>query len=219
MSKEKKYDMLGHIVSLLMTVPAMYGTLVDLLKKLNSDNAAFWIFALKKMLRKERPPAFLEVWREIELGGNFRTPADVENLVKASGLESCSGSGRIDSLTWKLKEELEKIDFGQGFDLVIYTASDLVGEKRKASLEEICAAADWIGLKRCSNWMAPKLRLDYQDQPKGEQLLMVTRVNLDYIVFYIGREDEKLYVLHSIEGCNLTFEPDAKYIFIRPRTK
>ncbi|MDD5031883.1 MAG: hypothetical protein PHR36_02435 [Patescibacteria group bacterium] len=219
MSEEKKYGMLGRIVSLLMTVPEMYGTLVDLLKKLNSDDGAFWIFALKKMLRKQRPPAFLEVWRKIKLGGDFRTPNDAENLVKTSGLESCSGPNRIGSLIWKLKEEMKEINLGQEFDLVLYTTPDLVGEKREVTAEEICAAADWIGLKCCSTWMAPKLRLDYEDQPEGEQLLMIMVVNTGYVVFHIGRNDTGLYILHSIEGCHRSYIPDAKWVFVRPRTK
>ena len=48
-------NMLGRLMELILTVPGLWGTLVDLLEKLTGEARNLWIPALKKFLRKDNP--------------------------------------------------------------------------------------------------------------------------------------------------------------------
>lgn len=57
-----KFDLLGRLVSLLVTVSQWWGALVDLAEKLNSADGETWEDELRKFLRKE--PTWVRRWRE-----------------------------------------------------------------------------------------------------------------------------------------------------------
>jgi hypothetical protein len=61
MSSESS-DLLGRLVRLLVTVSQWWGTLVDLVEKLNSESGEDWERELSRFLRKE--PTWVRRWRE-----------------------------------------------------------------------------------------------------------------------------------------------------------
>ena len=61
MSKKQNFDLLGRLVTSLMTIPQYWGILVDLAEKLDSQQGETWAKEFAKFLRKEA------TWQEGEL--------------------------------------------------------------------------------------------------------------------------------------------------------
>ena len=203
--------MLGKLVKLIVTVPAEWlATLVDLLERLVGESGAEWLKQLRLFLRKEPTwilPTItkivkrtLTVWKTINFGGTTTEALlkSIEAEVKDKEKNEIGKFAR--DLTSKLAFVIAPTPGQVG--LVVLTPADLgfTSNPRTDAFmtKEFCA--EWSA-KNLDGWVielceaedGPQLRLQYQDQPKGEVLwIAMERIadsDGDPYVFGVGRDD------------------------------
>ncbi len=169
-------NMLGKLMKLIVTVPAEWlGTLVDLVEKLCGDEGRKWLNALKLFLRKENPWDIRnwQVWKTILLGTGPKTADDFRKALKKGRHEIGNwGNDILGKPAFKVSETKIEVD------LVRATVGEL-GFKNGATNAEIFERAKELGLELCPNEVGPQLRLQYEDQPTGEWLLIAMEPILD----------------------------------------
>lgn len=169
----KSNDMLGIAVRKLVTQPNyLLGLVCDLLEKLADPQ---WVDATKKFLRKENPwladplPEF-KVWRTVRLGTGLRTADDFRAALTAANCRFNDAIlSHIEDRTVEISED------GRDVQLVILRDEeedlglDLFNDT-ELSYDDLCARAQSLGLALCPPEVGLQLRLQYEDQPKGEWL-------------------------------------------------
>jgi len=133
------------------------------------------------------PKEFL-TWKIINIGTGFKNADNFREAIKTEGHDISDWANDIIgkpafSVSADEKKEIE---------LVRVTVAEF-GFKNGATLENIYARANELGLDLCPNEVGPQLRLQYKDQPKGERI----RIAMDPIkdsdgdpcVFHVVRSD------------------------------
>ncbi len=107
-------------------------------------------------------------------------------------------------------------------DLVVLSVDDL-GFKEGALYSQICEKALAMGLELCPPEVGPALRLAYENQPRGERLIVATKP------FTESGDDLDLFVMEVSGGGGLWlrgdcgpsdrfWEPDRRFIFARRKS-
>jgi hypothetical protein len=107
-------------------------------------------------------------------------------------------------------------------DLVVLSVEDL-GFKEGALYSEICEKAQDVGLELCPAEVGPALRLAYENQPRGERLIIATTPFAD------SGEELDLFAMEVSGGGGLWlrgdcgpadryWEPDRRFVFVRRRS-
>jgi hypothetical protein len=111
-------------------------------------------------------PAAIPVWRTITLGApagvdGYRDALDAAGIKVGVAADEILGRPAFSYATMERERELE---------LAIVSVAELGLEADASSYSEVYARAKRIGLELCPAEVAPRLRLDYRDQPLGEAL-------------------------------------------------
>ncbi len=111
------------------------------------------------------PPKEFLTWKIINIGTGFKNADDFREAIKTEGHDISDWANDIIgkpafSVSADEKKEIE---------LVRVTVAEL-GFKNGATLKNIYARANELGLDLCPNEVGPQLRLQYKDQPKGERI-------------------------------------------------
>jgi hypothetical protein len=194
------------------------GPFKDFVAKLEgSDGTTIWLPAFKRFLRKENP---WSVWRTIKLGSEFKSADDFRSALSKKGNQTGDWANDIMSTTEFVKA-MEGVNPDEEFDLVVRTTAELIGEERDAIREEIYAGATRLGLEKCSAWMGPKVRLDYQSQPNGELLIIamepITASDGVLKLFRVERRDSGLWFLSLYDSPGSIWYPGFQWVFVQPR--
>ena len=160
------------------------GPLKTLLDNLSGDEGEFWLTSLKRMLRKESPFARdWQVWMSIQT----KIYSSIEMLYEAIEKQQ----GRKDFF---VKRNDIKTEASETLKLVVVTLENL-GFSHGANLKAICKQAILLGLSLCPDDLPWQLRLEYTDQPIGEQLHIATKTTFpggvwgNPCVAVLGRRD------------------------------
>jgi hypothetical protein len=105
-------------------------------------------------------------------------------------------------------------------DLVVVSVGEL-GFKSSALYSEICERAQALGLGLCAPEVGPALRLAYEDQPRGERLIVATAP------FAASGDEVGLFSMEISGGGGLWlrgdcgpvdrfWELDRRFVFVRP---
>lgn len=153
-------DMLGNSALALVA-----GPLKDFAEKLGGPQGIQWLIAFKRFLRREEPWPYLRVWKTIKLGLELKDGHDFRTAFGEGGFVITEAANLI----------LDHRDFmarpGEiEIDLAAVTVEDLVGRKEGGTTTEIFAGAASLGLIKCPPEVGPRLRLQYENQPSGEDL-------------------------------------------------
>lgn len=106
-------------------------------------------------------------------------------------------------------------------DLVRVTVAEL-GFKKGARRDQIYGRAKELGLEFCSPEVGPQLRLQYQDQPNGDWILIgmepITASDGCPNVFSVERWDSsELWLSDCWDYPGPVWCPALQWVFVRPR--
>lgn len=129
-----------------------------------------------------------KVWKTLKLGTGLSTAADFRAALKRGGNKI--GDWANDILG---KPAFTAVSQETEVDLVKVTVAEL-GFKDSATYRQICERAMGFGLELCPAEVGPQLRLQYQDQPFGEWLVIamepIADSDGDLFVFYVEHDDD-----------------------------
>ena len=156
-----------------------------------------------------------KTWKIIKLGTGLKTAEEFRRVLRDGEFRlSDWASDILGKPAFKAADEETEVD------LVKVTVAEL-GFKKGARRNQIYERARDLGLELCPPEVGPQLRLQYQDQPNGEWILVamepIVASNGGPRLFYVGRDDSGLW-LHSIwSHPDSVWLPDVQCVFCRPR--
>jgi hypothetical protein len=186
-----------------------------------SDLMQNWIDnprGLQKFLAGLYPPetaSNFPTWKTIKLGTGPKTADDFRRALKAGGNRISDWANDILG-----KRAFTAADEETEVDLVVLSVAEL-GFKDGAARKDIYKQALKLGLELCPAEVGPQLRLQYNNQPKGEWLFIgmepITDSGGFLVVFFVARGDDALW-LDGHRGCPDGFwDGFARWVFVRPR--
>ena len=155
-----------------------------------------------------------KTWKTIKLGTGLKTADDFRKTLKDNGFNI---SGWANDILRKpaftvAAEETE-------VELVKVTVAEL-GFKRGARHEQTYERAKEFGLELCPPEVGPQLRLQYQDQPNGEWILVAMEPIIvsggDPELFNVGRSDSGLWLSSYWSSPGIFWYADCRWVFCRP---
>lgn len=104
-------------------------------------------------------------------------------------------------------------------DLVVVSVKDL-GFDNGASLQDIYRKANKMGLELCPAQVGPQLRLQYEDQPKDEWLIIGMEPITDSVgvlcVFHVAHNDNALWLRAYCDDPGLVWFERCRFVFVLP---
>lgn len=182
-------------------------------------------FLSGELVIKETEGKF-KIWKTIKLGTGFKTVKDFGRALRDGGFKLNARASHIleKSVFTAAAEESE-------VDLVKVTLDEL-GFKNGARWDQIHERAKELGFKLCSPEVGPQLRLQYQNQPNGELILVAMEPIFDSdgrpCLLYVACYTSELWLCGSwgdlgnfwYADCqheSLIWYTDRRWVFCRPR--
>lgn len=185
MNTQKQIQRLG--ASVLMGLPEM-----------NTDLAQFWIenpTALKKVLGNlsNMPRPEMKLWKSVRGDNN------IDSILNGLANKGVIISDEAKNIILQYGATSIK---GYAFNALIRLTVAELGFENGATYEQIIKRVDRFGLRFCGLKMAIQLRYDYDDQPDGERIIVMTSptimgLNNSLRVFRLQRAGKEL-VLHGV---------------------
>lgn len=190
--------------------------------ELSGDVMQGWIQnpkAVQKTLRNAFCPSEetsrFKAWKTIKLGTGLKTAEDFRRALHDGGFGLTDWASDIlgKPAFVAATEETE-------IDLVRVMVAEL-GFKEGARCDQIYERAKELGLELCPPEVGPQLRLQYQDQPNGEWVL----VGMEPIrasdgrpdVFDVGRGGSDFWLSDYWNDPDDVWDPDRQWVFVCPR--
>jgi len=156
----------------------------------------------------------LKVWKTIKLGTGLKTADDFRRALKDDGFNISDWASDILG-----KPAFKAADEDTEVDLVKVTVAEL-GFKNGARHNQIYERAKELGLGLCPPEVGPQLRLQYQDQPNGEWILVamepIVASDGSPCVFGVGRGGSGLWLDSDWGNPDGFWYPDDRWVFCRP---
>lgn len=155
-----------------------------------------------------------KTWKTIKLGTGLKTAEEFRRVLRDGEFRlSDWASDILGKPAFKAADEETEVD------LVKVTVAEL-GFKKGARRNQIYERAKELGLGLCPPEVGPQLRLQYQDQPNGEWILVAMEPIIDSdgrpCVFGVGRDDSGLWLSSSWSYPDDFWHPDSQWVFCRP---
>jgi hypothetical protein len=159
--------------------------------------------------------AEIPIWRSITLG-TYQSVAGLREALDAARFHVGTLAGDIlDGRAFAVSATEIAVD------LVIVTSLDLDLGAENRSRAEIYERALQRGLRLCAPEVAPQLRLQYRDQPRGEFLHIamepVTVRDGERAAFIIGNGGAGLLLIAGEARGDLEIATTVRFVFVRPR--
>ena len=194
----------------------------DTLEKAGLDKAGAQIILGKGDEFQDNILAFvrkqaISTWKTIKLGTGLKTADDFRKAIKAKGMKIGNWANDIlgKSAFVAAKGETE-------IDLVLVTVAEL-GFKSGARYDQICGRAKELGLEFCPSEVGPQLRLQYEDQPEGEWVLIGMEPLSDsdghLRVFDVEHGGGGRRLRGGVGGPGCFWGGRGRWVFVRPRRK
>lgn len=162
-----------------------------------------------------------KVWKTIKLGTGLHTADDFKYALKEGGFHFSLWTEDIfnkSAFTVATKETEA--------DLVVVSGSDL-GFNDRTTREEIYKRALELGLELCPPEVGPQLRIQYKDQPVGEQLLIGMKPIISSVggggpgVFgvdcLVGGSGSGRWLFGFYGGLEYSWDVHHRWVFLRPK--
>ena len=154
------------------------------------------------------------VWKTIKLGTGLKTAEEFRRVLRDGEFRlSDWASDILGKPAFKAADEETEVD------LVKVTVAEL-GFKKGARRNQIYERARDLGLELCPPEVGPQLRLQYQDQPNGEWILVAMEPIIDSgggpRLFRVGRDDSGLWLVSYWGFPDGFWFPDNQWVFCRP---
>lgn len=175
--------------------------------------------AVQKALRKAFcPPS--KVWKTINLGTGLKTVKDFRHALRDGefGLSDWA-SDILGKPAFTVDIALTVLIKKTKVDLIKVTVGEL-GFKKGARRDQIYERAKKLRLELCPPEVGPQLRLQYQDQPNGEWILVAMEPIIDSDgrsrVFSVERHDTEMW-LYCVLARPIDFwDANRLWVFCRP---
>ena len=158
----------------------------------------------------------LKIWKTVKLGTGLKTADDFRRALLDGGFKTSYWASDIlgEPAFTVATEETE-------VDLVKVTVGEL-GFKKVARRGQIYERARELGLELCPSEVCPQLRLQYQDQPNGEQIAVAMEPILDSTdgypkIFGVECSDSGLWLSGFFGHPDNVWNPNNQWVFCRPR--
>jgi hypothetical protein len=156
----------------------------------------------------------IPVWKTITLG-TYKSANALRDALKAArcGIGDLAG-GALDWPAFTVTKTETPVD------LIVLSAAELVSEAKSVSLAEIYSRATQLGLELCHAEIAPRLRLQYQDQPAGELLHVAMEpipTDRGPVAFTLGNGGAGLFLIGGDGRADRMVSSTARFVFVRPR--
>ncbi|MEI8339074.1 MAG: hypothetical protein WCF94_00210 [bacterium] len=156
------------------------------------------------------------IWKTIKIGTGPKNAGDFRKVLKKAGSNI---SDWANDILGKSAFEASVSTTENEVDLVNLSVREL-GFKEGASIKEIYEQAIKLGLDLCPAEVGPQLRLQYQDQPRGEWIIIamepITDSDGDLEVFHVECGDDGGLWLSSYYGhAGRFYNADHRFVFLR----
>jgi len=176
--------------------------------------------ALKKALGEALVPAealvpiqVWKTWKTIKLGTGLKTAEDFRKALKAIGCKI--GDWANDILG---KSAFSAASKEAELELVRVSVKEL-GFKKGATRQEIYQRAQELGLKICPNEVGPQLRLQYENQPNGEWIVVAMEPISDSVgdlgLFHVERVGHDRWLFGNYGGHGYVWNADNEFVFCK----
>lgn len=164
-AKELDQQTARFIATLACNLPPLLGS--EMQKWIDSPkDLKKFLAGLKPEIEVPVKAELLTVWKTLKLGTGLKTADDFRAAIKKIGHRIGDwGNDILGKPTFTVADSESEVD------LVIRSVAEL-GFKNGATRKQIYDRALELGLQLCPSEVGPQLRLQYQDQPKGEWLLI-----------------------------------------------
>ena len=152
-------------------------------------------------------PAGIAVWRTITLGANTGVDAYRDALDAARIKVGVSADEILGRPAFTYATSTREVE------LAIVSVAELGLDADASSQSEVYARAKRMGLELCPAEVAPRLRLDYRDQPLGEAL----DIGMEPVATYSG--DPTILALVNFGSGLMLIGSDGRSGAIVPRTR
>jgi len=155
------------------------------------------------------------VWKKtIKLGTGLKTAEEFRRVLRDGEFRlSDWASDILGKPAFKAADEETEVD------LVKVTVAEL-GFKKGARRNQIYERARDLGLELCPPEVGPQLRLQYQDQPNGEWILVamepIVGSDGNPELFYVGRDDSELWLDNDWGNPDSFWYAGSQWVFCRP---
>lgn len=163
----------------------------------------------------EAQPRDFPLWKTVRLGAH-KTAADYSKALDA---------GRNRSVDWVInylgQPAFQCAKQETDVDLTVVSVGEL-GFVQGALYSQVVERALAQGLELCPAETGPALRLAYEDQPRGERLIIATKpstesgADLDLFVMEVSGGGG-LWLRGDCGPSDRYWEPDRRFVFVRPR--
>jgi len=186
----------------------------DFEEKLAGADGPRWLAAFKRFLRRENPWELtardFTVWKTIKLG----THKTAGTLKKALTDKGCRISDWAADILKRMTVSPTEVEL----DLFYVSVAEL-GFKDGAKRSDIYERALKFGLELCPNEVGPQLRLQYDDQPRDEWLLIAMepiRGSCGLLdVFGVGRDGGGLWLNDNTGNPGIFWLASNRWVFVR----
>lgn len=155
-------------------------------------------------------PREFPTWKTIKLD-THKTTKDLSKTLTSNGFRISDWAGDILKKTTLASAETE-------IELVLVTVSDL-GFTKATRRDAIYDRAKELGLDLVPAEVGPQLRLQYNDQPLNEWMIMAMEpiASSDGFlhVFYVGRHDDGRWLITRVGYPDGMWLPDRRWVFAR----
>lgn len=206
--------MLYRIISTIYTAVVALGGSGEHIRHLQNDSDLVKQIAVL-IVNAGKQVAQWPVWKTIRLGTGQKTADDFRAAFKRGGNKISDWANDIlgkPAFTVAAKET--------EVCLVKVTVAEL-GFKDGATYREICQRAKELGLDLCPAEVGPQLRLQYQDQPMGEWLIVAMEAISDsdggLDVFCVERDGDGLWLISNYGRPGYHWGGGSRFVFVRSK--
>jgi hypothetical protein len=165
-------------------------------------------------IKKPTQAADLPVWKTVKLG-TCKTADEYRKALKKAGRRIGDWANDILGKPAFTASEMET-----EVDLVVATVAEL--GLKGGQYKDICTRAVEMGLELCPAEVGPALRLVYDDQPKGEWLIIameaITDSDGDLGVFGVERGYDGLWLDGYYGHPEHLWSSDARFVLVRRKS-
>jgi hypothetical protein len=160
----------------------------------------------------EATPHESPIWKTVKLG-TCKTPEQYRATLSLANRSLTLGADEA-------LDEVSCMEAEMDLDLVLLSVKEL-GFKISASYREVCAKATELGLELCPAEVGPALRLQYNDQPVGERLLIAMKAVVasqdshSKIFCLESRPHHSLWLSVDVGHLQDLWPPFYRFVFVR----
>ncbi|MBP9749929.1 MAG: hypothetical protein KBD21_04325 [Candidatus Pacebacteria bacterium] len=152
------------------------------------------------------------IWKVVKVG-LCENPKAYRRALNAKKMIVSWSNNILDKITCSQKAinlELDLLSVGE------------LGFKGAASYADICSRANDIGRELCPAEVGPALRYQYDNQPRGERVLIaMTPIivrDADGYIFHVGHDACSLCLGANLGRPGTVWSPDYRFVFVHRRT-